>query len=695
MSFKNSLLFVLIFFSAQILVAQTNFKFDSLKNVLQKSDDTAKARIYNELAWAYRNSEPQKTSDFGKLAVNYAKKYENYKELATAYGYLGVAYRNFGNFRQAMEYYDLGLKICEENNLVSLKGYAYINIGNIYLYKEDYDKAFENLNKALELSKALNDKEMEAYCCLNIGRANLLNHEIDVALVFLNKALQIRLESKNLSGASVCYNYIGDAYLEKNEVDKALEIFFTAQKNVDSKFDKDIVSDILSKTATIYISKNQYETAETYAKQALEISLETHNPARIRKAYETLTDLNRKNGNLKDAVKYQDFVKLYNDSVYKKELSEKISNLQFGLDQDKKDVLIKNLNEKKELQAKSLRQQNRLIVMLFVILGLVAVIIVVIIRQNRHRQRANFLLSKQHSEILEKNQELHSQNEEITAQRDEISKQKEILSAHRDELELKNDEIIKQAQKITDSIIYAQRIQNALLPPENLLKTLLPEYFILFKPRDIVSGDFYWVKQNEENLIVVLADCTGHGIPGAFVSMLGMSILNEVVENTTIRTAAEILESMRTHIKLSLRQSKELESQDDGIDMALCIFSKKTLEMQFAGANNGIYLIRDNQIHVYSATLNPVGIYFREIPFKNNIIQLQSGDSIYLYSDGFIDQFGGEDGRRFMSQNFKTMILENSAQPMSIQKTIFEKVLQNWQGNGRQIDDISLMGIRF
>jgi serine phosphatase RsbU (regulator of sigma subunit) len=176
--------------------------------------------------------------------------------------------------------------------------------------------------------------------------------------------------------------------------------------------------------------------------------------------------------------------------------------------------------------------------------------------------------------------------------------------------------------------------------------------------------------------------------------MLGMSILNEVVDDPKITTAAEILESMRTHIKLSLRQSKDVESQDDGIDMALCIINKKTLEMQFAGANNSIYLVREQKLEIINATLNPVGIYFREIPFKNNIIQLQAGDSLYLFSDGFTDQFGGDDGRRFMSQNFKEMILESCTLPMSIQKTIYEKKLQNWQGKNRQIDDIALMGIR-
>jgi serine phosphatase RsbU (regulator of sigma subunit) len=176
--------------------------------------------------------------------------------------------------------------------------------------------------------------------------------------------------------------------------------------------------------------------------------------------------------------------------------------------------------------------------------------------------------------------------------------------------------------------------------------------------------------------------------------MLGMSILNEVIDDQKLTSASEILESMRSHIKLSLRQTKDIESQDDGIDMALCIIDKKTLQMQFAGANNGIYMVRSGKLELLPATLNPVGIYFREIPFVNNTIQLQNNDCLYFYTDGFPDQFGGEDGRRFMSQNFKDMILENSSLSMSVQKSIFEKRLENWMGNQRQIDDISMLGIR-
>jgi serine phosphatase RsbU (regulator of sigma subunit) len=191
-----------------------------------------------------------------------------------------------------------------------------------------------------------------------------------------------------------------------------------------------------------------------------------------------------------------------------------------------------------------------------------------------------------------------------------------------------------------------------------------------------------------------MADSTGHGVPGAFVSMLGMSILNEVIEDPKITTASGILEGMRSRIKQALRQSSDVDSQDDGMDMALCIINTDTLEMQAACANNSIYLIRNKQLEIIAPTLNPVGIYFREIPFVNNVIQLQKGDCLYLFTDGFTDQFGGTDGRRFMSQNFKQMILQNFHVPMSVQKTIYEKRLADWQGNNRQVDDISLLGIR-
>lgn len=293
------------------------------------------------------------------------------------------------------------------------------------------------------------------------------------------------------------------------------------------------------------------------------------------------------------------------------------------------------------------------------------------------------------SKLKEAEKEILHQKEEIESQRDEIQKQRDLANS--------------QTKKLTDSIFYAKRIQSAVLPPDDLMQRLLPEYFVLFMPRDIVSGDFYWLTQKGNNIIFAVADCTGHGVPGGFMSMLGISFLNEIVNKSVFLQANEILNQLRENIIKSLHQTGRERESKDGMDIALCIIDVENQKMQYAGAYNPLFIVRktgDNSTKLIriKADKMPIGIYYRNTrSFTNHEIELQNNDSIYIFSDGYIDQFGGDKGRKFLSSRFKKMLsnAEFNKLHLNEQKQKLSDTLAEWKQNRYdQVDDILILGMR-
>jgi len=269
------------------------------------------------------------------------------------------------------------------------------------------------------------------------------------------------------------------------------------------------------------------------------------------------------------------------------------------------------------------------------------------------------------------------------------------------EISAQNVELSRQKKEITDSIHYAQRIQNAVLPSIKDIEKKIPEYFILLKPRDIVSGDFYWLSDTGRKIIIVAADCTGHGVPGAFMSMLGISFLNKIVNEHKITQPDQILEKLRENVIQSLKQTGREGEQKDGMDMALCVIDFDILTMEFAGAQNPLYLIRGNELLETKADRMPVAYYENMSNFTSRKIQLKQGDCFYMFSDGYADQFGGPQGKKFKYKALKELLVKVKDKPMSEQKGILERTIQDWatgsENNGiryDQVDDILVVGIR-
>ena len=254
----------------------------------------------------------------------------------------------------------------------------------------------------------------------------------------------------------------------------------------------------------------------------------------------------------------------------------------------------------------------------------------------------------------------------------------------------------ERTKEITDSIEYASRIQNALLTPGEELDQLLPSYFILNKPRNIVSGDYYWVARKNKKVAVAVADCTGHGVPGAFMSILGMAYLNEILNKLEAIRASEILNQLRAQVIKSLRQSGGIKEAKDGMEIALCVVDFSTQRLQYAGAFRPLYLFRDNEFIELKGDPMPIGYYHEEnLFFQNQEMVFRKNDMIYMFSDGFVDQLGGPHRKTYKSKRFKQLLREIYQGPLSEQKKKLESEYKVWKSNNEQIDDILIMGIRF
>ncbi len=262
------------------------------------------------------------------------------------------------------------------------------------------------------------------------------------------------------------------------------------------------------------------------------------------------------------------------------------------------------------------------------------------------------------------------------------------------EISFKNMQMEQQKKKIIQSITYAEKIQNSVLPRQSFLNRFFEESFVIYKPRDIVSGDFYWFSDVDNCVVVVCADCTGHGVPGGLMSMLGVSHLNEIVNHQKIIEPAEILESLRKKIKESLHQTGNRDEQKDGLDMSVCVFNPQSCQVKFAGANNAVFLVHNGQLEEFKPTRNPIGVHSKEVSFTQETISVEKWDQVFMFTDGYVDQFGGEKNRQFSKTGLKNKIMQYCNMPMNEQKTRLEADLSDWMKDHDQLDDITLIGIR-
>ena len=562
--------------------------------------------------------------------------------IADCYSYLG-------NYSLAIEFYIDALKLFKI--VKNIKGIADCQIDMSYLFSENkqYNKALDYLFEALLTYTKNKNKKNQSLVLTQIGVNYSKLNKIDTALNYYKQSLEIAILNSDGMGISRNKYQIAKLLRKDKKYSEALENFNTALSIRNKLNDVLSVGEIYYQIGYTYLEKNDYKRALTYTQNALQIFIEFSSLENLHSAYNNISKCYVAMNEYKKAYKYQLLYKQFYDSLFsennKKQLLEVETKYQTEMKQQKIEMQNMQIAKKnKEINSGKFRQK-------MLISGIIIISLVVLIILFSYRK--------------------------IVKQKSKINQQHQI--------------VIHQKEQITDSIFYAKRIQNALLPSENQMQTLLNEFFVLYYPKDIVSGDFYWIKQSGNKIIVAIADCTGHGVPGAFMSMLGISFLNEI-GTKNIENSNEILEFLRKQVKTTLKQSEN--DTKDGMDIALILIDNEIGKIQYSGAYNPLYIIRNNKLIEIKADRQPVGTHIREKQFTKHEISIQKNDMIYMFSDGYADQIGGDRNKKYMTINLKNLLLRINNETIQKQKEILSTEFDNWKKDNEQVDDVLIAGIR-
>ncbi len=608
-------------------------------------------------------------------ALKVGKEIEYKKGISDCLRNMGIVFRMQGNYFKALDYYQKALKIDEE--LGDKRGISILlnTIGNIHFLQDNYQEAFNYYQKALRINEELGDKKEIAKCLNNTGVLRMEQDKYTEALDYFRESLKIKEGIEYSAGIATSLNNIGDVYKKQYKYQKALEYYQRSLKIRIEIGDKYGICYTYHGISEVYFFTKDYTKALDYSLKSQKIASELKLLNRLKYIHKQLSEIYVAKKNYKKAYNNYVLYKELNDSILNVENIKKITGLEFKYEFEKEKQAIELEQQKKDTLLSEEAKQQKIVRNSFISgFTLMVLLVLVVLRSFLQKRKANLILATQKEEIEDKNEKLGQQNEEIATQRDQLN---------------------VQHTAITDSIVYAKRIQKAVLPPDAYIDEILPENFILFKPKDVVSGDFYWIRQINDYIVLVAADCTGHGVPGAIMSMLGISFLNEIVQKREITQANQVLNELRKQIKLALRQTGRKGEADDGMDIAMCVLDTKTKSLQYSGAFNPLYLIQNNELSEIKADKMPIGYYPNEkSDFSNHEIQLKKGDIFYLFSDGFRDQFGGKKGFKYRASNFQRILVENHNKPMIIQKEMLEDELKSWMKAYEQTDDILVMGVR-
>jgi len=664
----------------------------SLDKWKQAKDERGIGRAYMNIGIIQKN-----LGEYPLALENYIKSSKIQKEindvdgLARSYNNIVNIYVELGDFEAALDYSFKSLEIHEKlNNKVEI-AITYNNIGNIYNTQKILDKAIEYFELSLKINEKIDDKKGIADNYNNLAQAydGIANNDTTIAqskrnkyltkvLDYTNKSLFLYEEIGFKKGVALSYISIGDINLQLGNYNKVLENFNKSLIASEEMGDKNGIIVSLIGKGSYFDSIRNYTQAIKHFKEAMGLANEIGSPERKMEAAKGLSYSYGKKKKFKLAYKYHVLYKQMNDKIISEGNVKKSSQQELRYKLNKKE---KSMELERQKQAEERKRDSLIKKTAFAGIALMIALVFFIFRSYRVKQKANVQLEKQHKQISQNNKELKQLNEEISAQRELVSQQRDIA--------------VHARKEVMDSIQYAQRIQKAVLPKREMFVDLIPDYFIYFKPRDIVSGDFFWMKRLENHIVITAADCTGHGVPGAFLSLLGVSFLNEIVTENFV-SAGNILDNLRDRIIEALHQSWANDESKDGMDISLTVINTETKELQFAGAYNPIYHIRNNELTEIKGDKMPIGIHIKEPrPFKNSTIKLIENDTIYLFSDGFSDQFGGKKGGKFMAGNFKRLLLSIQNNKMKDQKDTINQSFENWKGDLKQLDDILIIGMRF
>jgi tetratricopeptide (TPR) repeat protein len=709
------------------LIAQTP-KIDSLKKALStlpkptnKLSDSTYIKTLNELAREYLNINPDTAIILAQQGLQLSQKINWKKGKAICLNALGRCNRMKGNYPQALEYYNKGLKLAVELPDKSLQAKFLGNIGIVYYDQSDYPKALEYYFKALKINEELGNKRSMA---INLGNIGIVYHEqsdYTKALEYYFKALKIDEELGNKRDIAADLGNIGLVYDDLSDYPKALEYFFKALKIDEELGNKNGIARHLGNIGNVYYAQSDYPKALEYYFKALKIYEELGDKKDMAITFGNIGDLYRTTGKFKESEKYLKQALALSDSLgtldvtrnnelhlyqlydtlsqyklalihFKKyiaardtidndEKRKKINYLVNKYEWEKKEALINAEREKERALFEANQRRNKIIIIAvttgMIMLGVFLVFVYRSLRITR-KQKAIIELQKQ----------------EVEKQKAEVEKQKEIAEQQKAQVEAQKKIIEDKNKDIMDSINYALRIQQAILPDEKKWERLLPDSFKLYLPKDVLAGDFYWLEENENYIYVASADCTGHGVPGAMVSVVCSSALTKAVLEDKLSNTNEILDRVR-EIVIEKMSSNEGHLRD-GMDVCLVRINKNNCkEIQYSGANRPLYIIKANRaLEELSPDKQPIGWMEETSPFKGENKVLEQGDMLYLTTDGFADQFGGPKQKKLKTKGMIELFVNVHSLPLNEQKEKIHIYYSDWKGSGDQTDDVCVIGIK-
>jgi serine phosphatase RsbU (regulator of sigma subunit)/Tfp pilus assembly protein PilF len=673
--------------------SQNQAALDSINKLLKVTKDgPPKTKLLLDIAWEYADNNPGKAYEYGEQAVKYAASINDTVGEANGNSDIGVFYEYQGDYPKALEQYKKALAVWERTNNEKGKGTALTNIANLYNHTNDYANALKFYQQALKLHEKIGNKKgagatlsnmgmifkqmgdwknaMDHYrrslqhldkekhqkfvanAMVNIGEVFSETKQYDSALYYSRKAYELYLPANDKKGQSLALTNIGVLYKKTGKYDLALENYkkvLDLQKEIE---DKKEIANTYENMGEVYLILKNEELALSCFKNALAIAEVTGNRLIRQNCYKALTDLYAARKDFSNAfIMHQKYTAL-KDSLLNEKVTSQITeaNVKYQTERKDRELLLKDTElERQQAESKQKATQRNAFIGGFILMFLLGL---VTLRGYHQKKKANV----------------------------EITMQKEII-------EEKNKEV-------NDSITYARRIQNAILPPARVVNALLPDSFVLFRPKDIVSGDFYWMERTESQVLFAAVDCTGHGVPGAMVSVVGHNCLTRTVKEFGIQQPAAILDKLTVLVEETFEKSEN--EVKDGMDISLCGLSYMSGKpvLDWAGAFNPLWVVRDEKIIELKADKQPIGRFDNRKPYHNHSMELSKGDTIYIFTDGFADQFGGEKGKKFKYRQLEELLLSIHKQPMNIQKDILERAFVKWKGNLEQVDDVLVIGVR-
>lgn len=623
------------------------------------------------IALAVRGDNKASINTFRK-ALELAERNSQESMVATIYNNMGNVYSGMGDFKNAVDVYSKSLNTMHRLGDLVGQGNALNNIGSIYSSQNDEERALSYFRRSFKTFSKTNNKRGLANAATNFGSLLKDIDKIDSAMYYFDIALDVYKSSNYKIGEATIYQNFGSIALDDKDYETALKEYNRAlDLNLKLKNSPD-VSTILQLISETYLEMGDLTKAMEFAQESLDVALTTSRKKIINKANYRLYKVSKALGDDSKALNYYENYISVRDSLESEEMKNDIAQKRYEYEYDKKSFQDsveraehdKIITEKLKRQTTEIEKTQQRSIFLVIIIALVIISAVFIFRRLRISQK---------------------QNQIIERQRDKVEKQRNVLDE-------KNQEIL-------DSMNYAKRLQNAILPASNHFDELFRDYFSYFAPKDVVSGDFYWLESNEHGTFIAAADCTGHGVPGALVSVVCSNALTKAVVEDRLPTPADVLDRTRTLILNHF--SKSGKGINDGMDIALIMLPAKEnhKKLIFSGAHNPFWLFRGDDIIEIKGDKQPVGYLSEMKPFTNHEVELEKEDLVYIFSDGYADQFGGPEvdrgGKKFKRKTFKNLVKEIREKPLTDQKTIIQSKLETWQGSLEQTDDIVVLGFRF